>query len=29
VCGIGDHRLLSRTLIDAPDAKHGPHSRLL
>jgi hypothetical protein len=29
VCGVGDHRLLSRTLIDPPDAVHGPHSRLL
>jgi hypothetical protein len=29
VCGIGDHRLLSQTLIDPPDVAHGPHSRLL
>jgi hypothetical protein len=26
VCGIGDHRLLSRTLLDVPDATHGPHA---
>jgi hypothetical protein len=23
VCGIGDHRLLSRTLIDVPETTHG------
>jgi hypothetical protein len=26
VCGLGDHRLLSRTLIETPDAPHGPHA---
>jgi hypothetical protein len=26
VCGLGDHRLLSRTLLDVPDATHGPHA---
>jgi len=28
VCGVGDHRVLSRTLID-PDTTHGPHAGLL
>jgi hypothetical protein len=26
VCGVGDHRLLSRSLLDAPEAAHGPHA---
>jgi hypothetical protein len=26
VCGVGDHRLLSRNLLDVPDATHGPHA---
>jgi hypothetical protein len=26
VCGVGDHRLLSRALLDVPDATHGPHA---
>jgi hypothetical protein len=26
VCGVGDHRLLSRTLLDVPDATHAPHA---
>jgi hypothetical protein len=26
VCGVGDHRLLSRTLLDVPDGTHGPHA---
>jgi hypothetical protein len=26
VCGLGDHRLVSRTLIDAPHAPHGSHA---
>jgi hypothetical protein len=26
VCGVGDHRLLSRSLLDVPEAAHGPHA---
>lgn len=26
VCGYGDHRLIARTLIAAPDTSHGPQS---
>jgi hypothetical protein len=26
VCGVGDHRLLSRSLLEVPDAPHGPQS---
>ena len=26
VCGVGDHRLLSRSLLDVPEATHGPRA---